>query len=117
MSEVYVAVTLLAAALNAGIAVADLRPARFVLANSREVGVPPTWLPMLAGLKAAGAVGLVAGLAGLRPLGVAAAGGLVLFFVGAIVAHVRSRVFHNIAFPAGFLASAVAALVLSVTVL
>ncbi|WP_343050454.1 DoxX family protein [Saccharopolyspora hordei] len=46
---------------------------------------------MLATLKAAGAVGLVAGLRGARSLGTAAAVGLVLFSVGAVVAHVRTR--------------------------
>ena len=41
-----------------------------------------------------------------RSLGLAAAIGLVLFFVGAVAAHVRARVFHNIAFPLAFLALA-----------
>ena len=44
--------------------------------------------------------------------GIAAAAGLVLFFVGAVAAHVRARVFHNIAFPAGYLALNAAALAL-----
>ncbi|GAA3008346.1 hypothetical protein GCM10017559_33340 [Streptosporangium longisporum] len=69
---------------------------------------------MLATLKAAGAVGLLLGLLGVRPVGVAAAAGLCLFFVGAVVVHVRARVFHNIAFPGVYLALAVASLVLAV---
>jgi hypothetical protein len=48
------------------------------------------------------------GLLGVRPLGVAAAIGLVLFCIGALSAHVRARVFHNIAFPAAFFALAIA---------
>ncbi|QCR48037.1 hypothetical protein C1N79_16040 [Streptomyces sp. SGAir0924] len=108
----YVTVTVVAVVADAGIAVADLRRAPFVLANSAEVAVPASWLPGLALLKAAGAAGLLAGLLGFRPLGIAAAVGLVLFFVGALVAHVRARVFHNIAFPAGYLALNAAALVL-----
>ncbi|MGX1513132.1 hypothetical protein RKD44_004420 [Streptomyces collinus] len=107
----YVIVTVAAIAANAGIAVADLMRAPFVLANSAEVGVPASWLPWLAGLKGAGAAGLLVGLLGVRPLGIAAAVGLVLFFVGAVAAHVRARVFHNIAFPLGYLALSTTALV------
>ncbi|MEU7088609.1 DoxX family protein [Streptomyces achromogenes] len=105
------AITLLA---NAGIAVADFLGAGFVLANSAEVGVPRTWLPWLATLKAAGAAGLLLGLAGVPVIGVAAATGLVLFFVGAVAAHIRARVYDNIAFPGAYLALAAASLVLAV---
>lgn len=105
-------VTLLTAALNIGIAAADLAGARLVLANSAEVGVPRSWLPRLAALKLAGAAGLLLGLldTGLRPLGVAAACGLVLFYLGALAFHVRARVLHNLAFPGFFLATALASL-------
>jgi hypothetical protein len=48
-------------------------------------------------------------------LGIAAAGGLVLFFTGAIIAHLRARVYYNLAFPGGYLALAIASLVLAVT--
>ncbi|WP_229403400.1 DoxX family protein [Micromonospora okii] len=102
---------LLTIAANLGVAVADFARAQFVLANSAEVGVPPSWLPLLGTLKAAGAVGLVLALLGLRPIGVAAAAGLVLFFIGAVAAHLRARVHHNIAVPAGYLALAAASLV------
>ncbi|MFD5007310.1 DoxX family protein [Streptomyces mutabilis] len=113
MSTAHVIVTVVAVIANAGIALADLRRARFVLANSAEVEVPASWLPGLAALKAAGAAGLLVGLLGVRPLGVAAAAGLVLFFVGAVAAHIRARVFHNIAFPVGYLALNAAVLVLA----
>ncbi|MEU9640508.1 DoxX family protein [Streptomyces sp. NPDC048188] len=116
MFTAYVVVGVTAIVADAGIAVADLLRARFVLANSAEVGVPPSWLPWLAGLKAAGAAGLLAGLLGARPLGSAAAAGLVLFFVGAVAAHVRARVFHNIAFPLGYLALNAAALAVGMAV-
>ncbi|MGC0330524.1 hypothetical protein RKD23_003514 [Streptomyces sp. SAI-170] len=110
---VYV-VTVLAVVANAGIAVADVAGARFVLANSAEVGVPGGWIPWLAALKGAGAAGLVLGLAGAGAVGVVAGAGLVLFFVGAVLAHVRARVFHNIAFPVVYLALACAALTAAV---
>jgi hypothetical protein len=94
---------------NGVVVVGDLVRADFVLTNSAAVGVPPRALPVLALLKGAGAGGLVAGLAGARPLGLAAASGLVLFFTGAVAAHVRARVFASIGFPAAYLALAGAA--------
>ena len=113
MEIAYVAVTCAAVLANAGIAAADLAKAPFVLANSAEVGVPSAWIPALAVLKAAGAAGLLLGLLGAPPLGVAAGTGLVLFYVGAVITHVRARVLHNIAFPGVFLALAVGALALA----
>ncbi len=113
MTAAYAAVTLTTAIITAAIAVADLVPAGFVLANSAEVGVPRSWLPALAALKLAGALGLVAGLVGVRALGIAAAAGLVLFFVGAVVTHVRARVFYNIAFPGAYLGMSAATLALT----
>lgn len=80
--------------------------AQFVVQNSGEVGVAPRWLPYLAAIEGAGVGGLVIGLAGVRPLGLAAAIGLVAFFISAVGAHIRSNVLHNIAFPAVFLALA-----------
>ncbi|WP_233510234.1 DoxX family protein [Actinomadura craniellae] len=41
--------------------------------------------------------------------------GLVLFFIGAVVVHLRARVFYNLAFPCAYLALAVATLALSTT--
>ncbi|MFD7261120.1 DoxX family protein [Streptomyces sp. NPDC059874] len=61
-----------------------------IVASMRRVQVPDSWLPRLAGLKAAGAIGLVAGL-WVTPLGVAAATGVTLYFVGAVIAHLRAK--------------------------
>jgi len=104
----YLIVTIITIVANAWATAADFAPARFVLATMAEVGVPRSWLPPLAGLKGAGAAGLLLGLLGVVPLGIAAAIGLVLFFTGALAAHVRARVFHNIAFPGAYFALAVA---------
>ena len=109
MTAVILIVTIVA---NLGIALADFASAKFVLNNSAEVGVSTRWLPMLGALKAAGAAGLLLGLLAVRPIGIAAALGLVVFFISAVAAHVRARVFCNIAFPMGYLALAVASLVL-----
>lgn len=91
---------------NVLIVAADLARAGFVLANSAEVGLRPEMLPYLAALKGSGALGLAIGLAGVAPLGLAAAVGLVVFYLCAVGAHLRARVFHNIAFPLLFLALA-----------
>jgi DoxX-like family len=112
MSTAYFIVTVIAVAANAGAAAADLARADFVLANSAKVGVSRSWLPVLATLKAAGAAGLVFGLIGVRAIGLAAASGLVAFFIGAIAAHLRARAFHTIAFPGIYLALAIASMAL-----
>ncbi|MFD3542511.1 DoxX family protein [Streptomyces sp. NPDC058662] len=61
-----------------------------ILANMRKVEVPESWLPRLAAVKAAGAVGLIAGL-WIAPLGVAAAVGVTLYFIGAVISHLRVK--------------------------
>jgi hypothetical protein len=66
---------------------------------------------MLGILKAAGVLGLLLGLISVPLIGTAAAIGLVLFFDGAIIAHLRIR-YYLIGAPAAVLLLAVAALVL-----
>lgn len=114
MHTAYVIVTLMTVAANLAVAAADFAKAPFVLANSAEVGVAQRHIPILAGLKAAGAVGLLLGLLGVPLVGQAAAAGLVAFFVGAVVVHLRTHVVHNIAFPLTYLGLAVATLALSI---
>jgi hypothetical protein len=113
MSVVYVVVTVVTILVNVWAAVSDFAGAKFVLANSAELGISRSWLLPLGLLKVAGAVGLLGGLLGFRSIGIAAAIGLVLFFLGAVVLHVRARVFHNMVYPAGFLALAIASLALA----
>ncbi|HYY81376.1 MAG TPA: DoxX family protein [Actinomycetes bacterium] len=90
MFAAYVVVTVLAAAANTFAAAADLIGPRWLLGNMAKVGVPRSWLVPLGALKAAGALGLLVGL-GVPLLGVVAAVGLVLFFAGAILTHLRAR--------------------------
>ncbi|UQA97174.1 DoxX family protein [Streptomyces halobius] len=110
----YVVVTVITMVVNAGAAIADFLKAGFVLANAEELGLRKSWIPLLGTLKGAGAVGLLLGLLGVRFIGIAAAIGLVLFFIGALAVHFRTRVFHNIAAPGGYFLLAVASLVLAV---
>src|SRR5437763_14150972 len=95
----YVIVTAVTILANGGSAVADIVPARFVLANMDEVGVPRPWLPRLAVLKGAAVAGLLLGLLGLRPLGSGAAAGPVLVVHGALATHARARGSYNSALP------------------
>lgn len=83
-----------------------------VVAGMRKVEVPDSWLPRLATLKAAGAIGLVAGL-WFTPLGVAAATGVTLYFVGAVISHLRVKD-YELAPAAALAVLAAAALVLRV---
>jgi hypothetical protein len=52
------------------------------------IGLPFKYFPLLAACEFAGAVGIVVGI-WLPPIGIAAGTGLVLYFVGAIVSHLR----------------------------
>jgi DoxX-like family len=110
--SLYVVVTVITAIITAAVGIADFIPAGFVLANSAKVHVPRSWLPMLGSLKLAGAIGLLVGLVGPPAVGIAAATGLVLFFIGAVIAHLRARVLYNIAAPAAYLVLSAASLVL-----
>jgi len=109
--SLYVVITVITAIITAAVGIADFIPAGFVLANSAKVHVPRSWLPMLGTLKLAGALGLLVGL-GLPVIGIAAATGLVLYFIGAVIAHLRAHVFYNIAFPSAYLGLSAASLLL-----
>ncbi|MDO0924365.1 DoxX family protein [Streptomyces sp. TG1A-8] len=85
----YVALTLALSAVLAGSAVAMLMRARSMVTRLTALGVPESWLPRLAAVEIAGALGLLAGFA-YRPLGVAAGAGALLYFVGAVIVHLRS---------------------------
>lgn len=112
LPTLYLVTVAVTAVITIAIAVPDFVPAQFVLANSARVGVPRSWLPLLGGLKLAGGLGLLIGLAGVPLVGVAAAAGLVVYFVGAVVTHVRAGVLANIAFPGLYLLLATASLVM-----
>jgi hypothetical protein len=62
------------------------------------VGVPLKLLPLLAACEFAGTLGLMAGI-WWAALGIAAGVGLVLYFVGAIVSHLRSATSKALGLP------------------
>ena len=61
-----------------------------VLETLSHVGVKSEHIPLLGGLELAGALGLFMGI-WITPLGIAAAIGLLLYFLGAVLAHVRKH--------------------------
>lgn len=114
MHIAYLTVTLLFSSMLIFSAVAMYVRAGWILSSMTRAGVPESWLPMLATLKTAGAVGLLLGLV-IPFIGLAAAVGVTLFFVGAIITHVRAR--WGVFVPVPFFVMAVGALVLRVIVL
>ncbi|CAL9487757.1 hypothetical protein SUDANB105_03154 [Streptomyces sp. enrichment culture] len=114
MSTAYVVVTVLGA-LMAGFSAGAIQfRAAWVVKPLADYGVPRAWWPWLATAKAAGAVGLLAGLV-VPWVGLLAAVGLVLYFTGAVITVVRARWFSHIPFPLVYAAPALASLVLGVT--
>jgi len=89
MFAAYIIVTLLAAAANIYAATNDFTRPQWLLANMTKLGVRELWLTKLGLLKAAGALGVLVGIR-VPLIGVAAAVGLILFFVGAIITHLRA---------------------------
>jgi DoxX-like family len=85
----YLVVTLLAAAFCGSAATANLIGHDYPKAQADSLGVPRSWIPPLGVLLAAGALGLLTGIA-VRWLGALAAAGLVLYFTGALGAHLRA---------------------------
>ncbi|MCW2650173.1 MAG: hypothetical protein JWR32_1149 [Mycobacterium sp.] len=114
MSTAFITVTLIAVAANGFSGIAALVHMPAIVPGMAKAGVPVSWLTFPIGtLKTAGALGLAAGLA-FRPLGIAAAIGLVLFFVCAIYTHLRASDYSPQFYLAnGFLALNVGALVLA----
>ncbi|GGL36685.1 DoxX family protein [Nocardia jinanensis] len=84
---------------------------QFVVEPLEQYGVPRSWWNWLALAKTAGALGLIAGFV-LPALGVAAAVGLILYFLGATATALRARSYKTAVFPLLYLAPIVATLVL-----
>jgi hypothetical protein len=117
MFIVIVIVTVLLAAMAAGSAVKKLQKdeqVRTIIGGT--VGVPERHFPLLAALELAGAAGILIGL-WLAPLGIAAAAGLVLYFVAALIGHLRVGDTKNLAMPLPPLVVAIAVFALRLATL
>ncbi|MFX0573649.1 DoxX family protein [Nocardia nepalensis] len=111
MSIAHVVVTIVAAVWVAFSAVSMYQKAKWVVEPLAEYGVPQSWWPWLATAKAAGSVGLLVGLV-VPVIGIAAAAGLVLYFLGAVVTVVRARSYSHIPYPVMYLVPVAAAVAL-----
>jgi hypothetical protein len=116
MAISYSVITIVLAALAAFSGVGKLRhDPKIVRVIHEIIGVPLKFFPHLAACEIAGALGLVVGI-WWPPLGIAAAIGLVIYFVGAVVSHLRVGDAKGIG-PASFiLAMSIAALILRLMV-
>lgn len=112
MSTAHVIVTVLAAVWVGFSAYSLLTRATWVVEPLTEYGVPRSWWTVLGAAKAAGAIGLLVGLA-VPLVGLAAAIALILYFLGAVVTIVRARSFSHIPYPLLYLVPVAAALALA----
>ncbi|MFI9454867.1 DoxX family protein [Amycolatopsis sp. NPDC052450] len=111
MTTAYVIVTVVGAFMAAYSAASIFFRAKWVVKPLADYGVPRGWWTPLGVAKAAGALGLIAGL-WVPALGVAAGIGLVLYFTGAVITVLRARWLSHVAFPLMYLAPVAASLVL-----
>jgi hypothetical protein len=112
MFAAYVIFTVITIAYNLFSAVCDFIRYKPILLAMEKAGVPTSWLSGLGILKAAGAIGLLVGFV-VPPIGMAAIIGIILFYCGAIVTHLRVRD-NSFGLAAVFLFLAVAALTLRI---
>jgi DoxX-like family len=115
MFTAYIVVTIFTAAANTYAAIVDFRRPQWVLDNIAKWGGSNSWLFTLGVLKAAGALGLLVGI-GVSLIGVVAAIGLVLFFVGAIAVVIRASWYSHLLWPATYLLLATGSLALRLAV-
>ena len=108
MFAAYVTITIVASVFTGIAAVTYLIGHDYPKSQADLKRVPRSWVPRLGAALAAGSLGLLAGFA-VPVLGTLAAAGLVLYFAGALIAHLRvgSR---NLVGWAVFFITAVAAL-------
>jgi len=110
MATAYFTLTIVTAALVAFSAYALFSHRKFVVEPIERLRVPPSWWPWLATAKAAGAAGLVAGLA-VPAVGVLAGICLTMYFLGAVVISITRQWYAHIPIPLTYVAPAVATLV------
>jgi hypothetical protein len=84
----YVTITVIASIFNGIAAVTYLIGHEYPKTQADMKRIPRSWVPVLGVLLAAGSLGLLAGFA-VPLLGTLAATGLMLYFLGALIAHLR----------------------------
>ena len=115
IGTVYVIVVAVVTVGNTFSATCDFLRYEQVAVGMRQVGVAEKWMPLLGVPKVLGALGVAIGIA-VPLIGIAAAGGLVLYFVGAIITHIRVwDISPSLGLATVFLTLSAAALVLRLT--
>jgi uncharacterized membrane protein YphA (DoxX/SURF4 family) len=109
----YAVVAILLAAFLALSGIGKLTGDERVTRTITAIGVPLNWFPLLAACEFAGAVGLLAGIF-LAPIGIAAAAGVGLYFLGATAFHLQAGDRNGVSMPLSLLFIAAAALVLRI---
>lgn len=99
MTVVLILLATLLGIAAAGSGIQKLRRDRRVMESMRAVGVADQVVPVLAILEIAGALGLVLGI-WIPWIGIAASIGLALYFLGAVLSHLRVRASFGEAMPA-----------------
>ena len=89
MFTAYAVVSVLLAVMLAGSATADFVRYKKIGLLMAVMEVPESWMTSLGLIKAAGALGLLVGI-GVPSVAVAAAVGIIAFFVGAVTIHLRA---------------------------
>lgn len=110
MHSAYLTVIFIAAAANIYAGICDFARPRWLLANMKKLEVKERWLQTLGVLKLLGGLGLLAGIDA-RAVGVAAATGLVLYFVAATFTVLRAHWYANLPFALTWLGLAVGSFV------
>jgi len=115
MHPTFLIVIILTAAANLYAGISDFTRPQWLMTNIGRLGVEARWLPTLGILKLLGGIGVLTGIL-VPEIGVAAAAGLVVYFIGAVATVLRARWYSNLPFPLTWLALAVGSFVLSLHV-
>lgn len=113
MYVAYVVLAILLSAMLLMSARGKLTKDEKVVQSLSAANVPLNWFPPLAVIEIIGAVGLIVGIF-VGPLGVAAAVGVALYFLGAVIAHLRAGDTKGVVAPAPILLFAVITVVVRI---
>jgi len=115
MFTAFVIVIVAAAAADTFAVIVDFLRPQWALDNMTKWGGSHSWLFTLGALKAVGALGLLVGIRATL-IGVAAAIGLILFFVGAVAAVIPANCYSHLPWPATYLLLTIGSLALRLAV-
>lgn len=113
MHTTYFIVTFLAAIASIYAATNDFRRPQWLMVNMSRLGITESHLRTLGALKLAGGLGLIVGTL-IPNIGIAAATGLVLYFLGAVFVSIRAHWLAHLPYPLVWLTLSASALTLRI---